>query len=145
MRVLIQRVSEASVIIENEMTGNIEQGLLLFVGIEKHDNNSVAERMAEKLLAYRAFNDLDGRMNCNVKEIAGGVLAVSQFTLAADTSKGLRPGFSKAATPDQAKPLYQHFVEHLRSLHSPVASGVFAADMKVHLVNDGPVTFLLQA
>ncbi len=143
MKVLIQRVSSARVEIAGTVVGSIERGLLLLVGLEKHDDENGLRRMAEKVLAYRLFPDDQGKMNLNVQQVGGGVLAVSQFTLAADTSKGLRPGFSVAAPPEQAKQHYESFIRQLRSLHAPVATGIFAADMQVHLVNDGPVTFLL--
>ncbi len=143
MKVLIQRVSNARVEVAGTVVGSIERGLLLLVGLEKHDDETSLRRMAEKVLAYRLFPDEQGKMNLNVQQIGGGVLAVSQFTLAADTSKGLRPGFSVAAPPGQAQRHYESFVQQLRSLHAPVATGIFAADMQVHLVNDGPVTFLL--
>lgn len=144
MKVLLQRVSEARVQVGNDTVGAINHGLLLLVGFEKHDDPALLERMTDKVLAYRVFADDAGKMNLNVQEAGGGVLAVSQFTLAADTQKGLRPGFSVAAPPAQAENLYNTFIQRLRSLHNPVATGIFAADMQVHLVNDGPVTFLLQ-
>lgn len=144
MKVLLQRVSSAQVTVEGELVGAIEAGLLLFIGIEKTDTSATLERMTNKVLAYRVFADDDGKMNLNVQEVNGGVLAISQFTLAADTQKGLRPGFSHAAPPAMAQTLYEQFVTLLRAQHQPVASGVFAADMRVSLTNEGPVTFLLQ-
>ena len=144
MKVLLQRVRQASVTVEGKVVGEISQGLLLLVGIEKQDTEEVAARMVDRLLAYRVFADAQGKMNLSVRDIGGGVLAVSQFTLAADTQKGLRPGFSRAAEPVRAEALFATFVELLRHRHHPVATGIFAADMQVHLVNDGPVTFLLE-
>jgi D-tyrosyl-tRNA(Tyr) deacylase len=144
VKALIQRVSRASVAVADEQVAVIERGLLVFLGLDKGDDEARAERMIEKLLAYRVFPDAQGRMNCSVADIDGGVLLVSQFTLAADTRKGLRPSFSSAMAPAEAEPLYDHILNSLRGRHSPVAAGVFGADMKVELCNDGPVTFLLE-
>lgn len=144
MKVLLQRVTSARVDVAGETVGAIQQGLLLLVGIERHDTAEGISRMVDKLLAYRVFADTAGKMNLSVRDIGGGVLAVSQFTLAADTQKGLRPSFSCAAPPQQAADLFELLVHQLRERHAPVACGVFAADMQVHLVNDGPVTFMLQ-
>lgn len=141
---LLQRVKQASVTVDGEITGAIEQGILLLLGIEKNDTQATVEKLVDKVLAYRIFADENNKMNCNLQQINGGVLVVSQFTLAADTRKGLRPSFSCAATPEQAKTLYDYFVENMRSKHPQVATGIFAADMQVSLVNDGPVTFMLQ-
>ena len=145
MRGLIQRVTRASVAVDGQTVGAIDQGLLLLLGIENSDDEKIADKLLHKILAYRVFSDADGKMNCNVQQVAGGVLVVSQFTLAADTSRGLRPGFSTAAEPARAQALYDYFVEHLRAQHPTVATGVFAANMQVSLINDGPVTFLLEA
>ena len=144
MRVLIQRVTRAQATVANRVVGSIDQGLLLLIAIEKQDNWATLQKMADKLLAYRVFSDADGRMNLSVKNIKGGILAVSQFTLAADTRKGLRPGFSSAAPPERAEELYNQFVTLLKQQHTPVATGQFTADMQIELVNDGPVTFLLE-
>lgn len=144
MKVLVQRVLSSQVEVNSECVGKIDKGLLLFVGFEKEDDVSMLDKMVHKLLNYRIFADDDGRMNLNVRDVQGGILAVSQFTLAAQTDKGLRPGFSNAAKPEVAEMLYDAFVARLRAIHSPVATGVFAADMQVNLVNDGPVTFLLE-
>ncbi len=144
MRVLIQRVTEAQVTVAGSTVGAINHGLLLLVGIEQDDDLQRVTRMAERVLSYRLFADDDGKMNLSVGAVNGGVLAVSQFTLVADTNKGLRPSFSRAAAPDRARELYLQFVEQLGARHQPVASGIFAADMQVQLVNDGPVTFLLE-
>ena len=143
MRGLIQRVSQASVEVESESVARIDQGLLLLLGIEASDTAKHSQKLINKVLNYRIFPDEDGRMNLSVKDIKGGLLVVSQFTLVADTRKGLRPGFSSAAKPDYAEQVYKEFVEQLRSQHSQVETGIFAADMKVSLCNDGPVTFLL--
>ncbi len=141
---LIQRVKHASVVVDSEMVGEIGQGILLLLGIQKADTEETVSKLIDKLLAYRIFADADNKMNCNVQQIDGGVLVVSQFTLAADTKKGLRPSFSSAAPPAQAQALYDYFVTQLRDRHPKVATGVFAADMQVSLVNDGPVTFMLE-
>lgn len=143
MKALIQRVSRAAVSVDGETVGTIGQGLLVLLGVEKADNSNTVLRMAEKLLAYRVFSDAEGKMNLSVSDIGGSLLVVSQFTLAADARKGLRPSFSAAAAPEMANTLYEHLVEVLRQ-HIDVASGIFAADMQVELVNDGPVTFLLE-
>lgn len=144
MRVLIQRVSRASVSVGDTQLGSIQQGLLLFIAVEKRDTWATLQKMADKVLAYRVFSDAEGKMNLSVRDVKGGVLAISQFTLAADTRKGLRPGFSNAAPPPQAEGLYNQFVTVLKQQHSPVAAGRFAANMQIELVNDGPVTFLLE-
>ena len=144
MKVLIQRVTQAQVDVEGVCVGKINHGLLLFVGLEKQDTQHSLERMCHKVLNYRIFSDAQGKMNLSVKDVAGGVLVVSQFTLAADTHKGLRPGFSVAALPHVAKSLFQDFLNLLRAEYSDIESGIFAADMQVNLVNDGPVTFLIE-
>lgn len=141
---LIQRVKRASVDVAGTEVGAIEQGILLLLGIEKNDTQASADKLLDKLLAYRIFSDGQGKMNCNVQQIEGGVLAVSQFTLASDTCKGLRPSFSSAAAPALAEELYDYFVARLKERHPKVATGIFAADMQVSLINDGPVTFMLQ-
>ncbi len=142
---LIQRVKSASVVVAGETVGEIGQGILLLLGVEKNDTQASADKLLDKLLAYRIFADDQGKMNCNVQQVGGGLLVVSQFTLAADTRKGLRPSFSSAAPPAQAEALYDYVVAGLRQRHNPVATGIFAADMQVSLINDGPVTFMLQA
>lgn len=116
----------------------------MLVGVEPGDNEAKADKLLKRLLDYRVFNDPAGRMNLSLRDIDGGLLLVSQFTLAADTRKGLRPGFSTAAAPEQAAALFEHLLQRADALHSRVASGRFGADMQVHLVNDGPVTFLLE-
>ena len=141
---LIQRVKQASVSVDGEITGEIQQGILLLLGIQKNDSEETANKLIEKILAYRIFSDEHNKMNCNVQQIEGGILVVSQFTLAADTKKGLRPSFSSAAPPAQAEALYDYFVAQMRNKHPQVATGIFAADMQVSLINDGPVTFMLE-
>ena len=141
---LLQRVKRASVEVNQERVGEIGPGILLLLGIEKNDTQLTAEKLVDKLLAYRMFADENNKMNCNLQQINGGVLVVSQFTLAADTNKGLRPSFSCAAPPAQAEELYNYFVNYIRRQHATVATGIFAADMQVSLVNDGPVTFMLR-
>lgn len=145
MKSLLQRVSRATVKVNAETVGEIEHGLLVFLGLDRDDDWAGADRMVDKLLAYRVFADSEGRMNASVVDVHGGVLLVSQFTLSADTSKGLRPGFSSAMPPREAEQLYDYTLAQLRRHHPLVASGVFGADMQVSLVNDGPVTFLLNA
>jgi len=141
---LLQRVKRAAVDVDGECVGKIDQGILLLLGIEKNDTEATADKLIDKILAYRMFADEQQKMNCNLQQINGGILVVSQFTLAADTNKGLRPSFSSAAPPAQAEELYNYFVERLKLRHSSVATGIFAADMQVSLVNDGPVTFMLK-
>lgn len=141
---LIQRVKQASVRVNGEITGEIQQGILLLLGIQKNDTEETANKLIDKILAYRIFSDENNKMNCNVQQIGGSILVVSQFTLAADTKKGTRPSFSSAAPPAQAEALYDYFVAHMRSKHAKIATGIFAADMQVALINDGPVTFMLE-
>ena len=144
MKALLQRVTEARVEVEGSCIGRIDAGLLIFLGLDKGDDRVVADRMLDKLLAYRVFADAEGHMNYSVAEVNGGVLLVSQFTLSADTRKGLRPRFSSAMPPVEAEPLYDYLLSQLQSRHAPVAWGVFGADMQVSLANEGPVTFLLE-
>jgi len=141
---LIQRVSTASVEVENKVIGSIDQGILLLVGVEREDNEKKADRLLERILTYRIFADQNDKMNLSLQDISGGLLLVPQFTLAADTKKGTRPGFSTAATPDRAKQLFEYCVNKANEFYSPVATGKFGADMKVCLINDGPVTFWIQ-
>ena len=140
---LIQRVEQASVDVGGQRVGEIEQGLLLLVGLEKTDTELTANKLIDKILAYRVFADDQNKMNCSVQQVGGGILVVSQFTLAADTKKGLRPSFACAMPPAEAEKLYDYFVAQLRLKHAKVATGIFAADMQVNLINDGPVTFML--
>lgn len=144
MRGLIQRVSCAAVNIDGQCHASIEQGILLLLGIEAADGFGQSEKLISKVLNYRIFADAQGRMNRSLKDINGGLLVVSQFTLVADTKKGLRPGFSKAAAPEAAESCYEDFLKQLKVQYPRFVSGVFAADMKVSLCNDGPVTFLLE-
>ncbi len=144
MKALLQRVARAAVEVDGECVGAIGTGLVVLLGLDQGDNEAVADRMIDRLLAYRVFPDEGGRMNRSVADIGGGVMLVSQFTLSADTRKGLRPSFSRALPPAEAAALYRYTLSKLHRLHSPVAAGVFGADMQVSLVNDGPVTFLLE-
>ncbi|CEA05053.1 D-tyrosyl-tRNA(Tyr) deacylase [Pseudomonas saudimassiliensis] len=144
MKGLLQRVSQARVEVAGEVVGAIDQGLLVLVGIEPQDDRASADRLLHKLLNYRVFSDAEGRMNCSVQDVQGGLLLVSQFTLAADTRKGLRPGFSTAAPPQQAAQLFEYLLAQAHTAWPKVATGRFGADMQVHLVNDGPVTLLLE-
>ena len=144
MKALLQRVSSASVQVAGECVGEIGPGLLVFLGLDRGDDEGGAGRMLDKLLAYRVFADAAGRMNRSVSDTGGGVLLVSQFTLSADTRKGLRPSFSAALPPAEAEALYNFTLAELRRRHPRVAAGRFGADMQVSLCNDGPVTFLLE-
>jgi len=144
MIALIQRVSAAQVSVEGSVVGNIATGLLVLLGVEKGDDEATARKLAEKVVNYRVFSDEQGKMNLNVQQVAGELLVVSQFTLAADTQKGMRPSFSKGASPDSARALYHLFSDACRALGVKTENGQFAADMQVTLTNDGPVTFWLQ-
>jgi D-tyrosyl-tRNA(Tyr) deacylase len=144
VKALIQRVSAASVTVAGETVGEIEHGLLIFLGLDKSDTQMIAQKLLSKILRYRVFNDAAGHMNLDVAKVSGSLLIVSQFTLAADTQKGLRPSFSSAMPPKEAEALYDFFVAEAALVQS-VATGRFGADMQVSLVNDGPVTFLLSA
>lgn len=144
MKALIQRVSWARVEVGTRLVGEIDRGLVVLLGLDAEDDQALGERMLDKLLAYRVFADSEGRMNASVTDIAGGVLLVSQFTLSADTRKGLRPGFSGAMAPAPAKALYDAMLRSLQQRHANVAAGEFGADMQVSLCNDGPVTFMLE-
>lgn len=141
---LIQRVSEASVTVDATTIGHIEQGMLLLLGVEKEDGQAQIDKLVKKVSQYRMFSDEQGKMNLNIQQAGGSVLVVSQFTLVADTQKGNRPGFSRGAPPEVGKALYLQFIEALKATGIPVQTGEFGADMKVHLVNDGPVTFHFQ-
>ena len=144
MIALIQRVSEACVTVEGEVTGAIGQGLLVLLGVEQGDDEAKADKLLHKVSGYRVFSDENGKMNLNVSQVGGSLLVVSQFTLAADTRSGMRPSFSCGAHPSEAERLYDYFVAKAAASSIPTATGRFAADMKVALVNDGPVTFWLQ-
>ena len=141
---LIQRVSRAAVTVESRVVGEIGHGILALVGVERGDGAAQSQRLLEKVLTYRIFGDAAGRMNLSVADIAGGLLLVPQFTLAADTHKGTRPGFSTAEAPAVARTMFERFVASARARHPRVECGEFGAHMQVSLVNDGPVTFWLQ-
>lgn len=144
MQALIQRVSEARVTVDGRVTGAIGPGLLVLLCAERGDDEAVADRLLAKLLKLRIFSDAAGKMNLSVQDVGGGLLIVSQFTLAADTAGGNRPSFTNAAPPELGRQLYEHFVAQARAAHPQVATGEFAADMQVALVNDGPVTIPLR-
>jgi D-tyrosyl-tRNA(Tyr) deacylase len=141
---LIQRVSEASVKVDGNTVGQIGRGLLVLVGVEKLDDKTTAKRLLDRLLGYRVFPDAEGKMNLSLTDVGGELLLVPQFTLAADTHKGTRPSFSSAAPPELGAELFATFVRMARESHPKVETGVFGVDMKVSLINDGPVTFWLQ-
>ncbi|CAI85275.1 D-aminoacyl-tRNA deacylase [Pseudoalteromonas translucida] len=143
MQGLIQRVKHAKVEINNQVVGEIGQGILVLLGVEKQDDEQAADKLLHKISNYRIFTDENDKMNLSLKDIAGELLVVSQFTLAANTKKGMRPSFSSAATPSQANELYEYFVAQAKALNLTVAAGEFGADMQVSLCNDGPVTFNL--
>ena len=143
MKLLLQRVRGARVEVAGEIVGAIDQGLLVLVGIEPQDDAATLAKGLQRLLNYRVFSDAAGKMNLSLKDVNGGLLLVSQFTLAADTKSGLRPSFTRAAPPAQGQELFGQLVDLAREQHPQVATGRFGADMQVHLVNDGPVTFLL--
>ena len=145
MIALIQRVNWSRLSIDQQLHAEIGQGLLALVGLQKSDSLETGKRLMDKVLAYRVFADSEGKMNLSLKDIDGDLLLVSQFTLAASTTKGLRPSFSSAMPPAQAEPLYNDLVAYCQQVHEFVKSGVFAADMQIALENDGPVTFLLEA
>jgi D-tyrosyl-tRNA(Tyr) deacylase len=145
MIALIQRVLKANVAVEGQVVGEIGPGILALIAVERDDTEAQADRLLDRLLRYRIFADTEGRMNRSVIETGGGLLLVSQFTLAADTAKGMRPSFTPAAAPELGRRLFEYLVAQAQLRHTPVASGRFGADMQVTLVNDGPVTFLLKA
>jgi D-aminoacyl-tRNA deacylase len=145
MIALIQRVLEARVEIAGDTMGSIERGILALVGVQPADDEAAALRLLDRLLKYRIFADEADKMNLSLQQISGGLLLVPQFTLAADTRHGLRPGFSTAAPPDQGRRLFTFLVDAARARHAPVASGVFGANMQVSLTNDGPVTLWLES
>ncbi|HEX2492916.1 MAG TPA: D-aminoacyl-tRNA deacylase [Steroidobacter sp.] len=141
---LLQRVSQAEVRVGSEVVGRIGQGLLVLVGVERGDRAQHADRLLQRLLGYRVFPDASGRMNRSLRDLGGGLLLVSQFTLAADTRNGARPGFSPAAVPEEGRRLFEYLLNRARAQHSIVETGQFGAHMEVTLTNDGPVTFWLQ-
>jgi D-aminoacyl-tRNA deacylase len=141
---LLQRVSSAEVRVDGAVVGAIDRGILAFIAVTNGDTPSSAERLLERLLSYRVFADADGRMNLSTRDVGGGLLLVPQFTLAADTSKGTRAGFSTAAPAEAARGLFGHLLGHAQRSYAPVSAGVFGAAMQVSLINDGPVTFWLE-
>ena len=145
MKAVIQRVSEARVEVDSATVGAIGRGILVLLGVERGDEEQDADRLARKIVELRIFEDQAGKMNLSVQEIGGGILAVSQFTLAGNCSKGRRPSFDTAAPPDEGKRLYDYFVNRIRETGITMATGIFQADMQVTLVNDGPVTFILES
>lgn len=144
MKAVIQRVTSASVVVNKKTVGNIGRGTLVLLGVEKGDAESQADWLAEKIVNLRIFEDEAGKMNLSLLDIGGSLLIVSQFTLAGNCDKGRRPSFDRAAPPEEGKRLYDYFVDELKRLGLPVATGIFRADMQVSLVNDGPVTFILE-
>ncbi len=144
MIALIQRVTRGRVMVDGDEVGAIGAGLLALVCAERGDGAAEADALVDKVLGYRVFSDADGKMNLSVRDVAGGLLLVPQFTLAADTASGTRPSFSPAAPPDTGRALFERSIEYARARHAPVASGIFGAHMQVELINDGPVTFWLQ-
>ena len=144
MITLLQRVSEARVEVDEKIIGGIDQGLLVLVGVQAEDSAATAAQYVERLLNYRVFADAEGKMNLSLRDVDGGLLLVPQFTLAADTKKGRRPSFTSAATPEHGRMIFEQMVEQAHEVHATVASGRFGADMQVHLVNSGPVTFILE-
>ncbi|NKB33384.1 MAG: D-tyrosyl-tRNA(Tyr) deacylase [Pseudomonadales bacterium] len=144
MIALIQRVNYAKVVINNELFSEIDKGILALIGIEKEDTNATAEKLLDRILAYRVFSDDEGKMNLSVSDIDGGLMLVSQFTLAAATDKGLRPSFSSAKPPVEAEAIFNYLLHYAEANYDKLGSGQFAADMKISLENDGPVTFRLK-
>lgn len=144
MKGLIQRVKKASVRIDSQLYSRINEGILIFLGVEKGDEKSNADKLAEKLVKLRIFEDENGKMNKSVQDINGSILVVSQFTLAGDCKKGTRPSFDKAELPQKANELYEYFISKLKSMNIPTQTGSFGAMMDVELINDGPVTFMLE-
>ena len=145
MKVVIQRVSQASVTVGGQIVGAISNGLLLLIGIDEQDDESDADWLVQKILNLRIFSDVEGKMNLSVQDIQGEILCISQFTLIAEYKKGNRPGFSKAAKPEQAIPLFEYFKNEISKSGLKTESGIFGADMKVSLLNDGPVTIVMDS
>lgn len=144
MKILVQKVLNASVTVNKQLVSQINQGFLLFIGVEKGDTQTQADFLAKKIANLRIFEDENNKMNLSIQDVKGEILAVSQFTLAADLSRGNRPGFDSAARPEEAKLLYEYFVAQLQTYNLSVQTGIFQADMKVALTNDGPCTFILE-
>ena len=144
MLALLQRVNFAKVVVDGKVTGQIDKGILVFIGLEKGDNETKCKRMFDKIVKYRMFYDENEKLNLNVEQVSGSILLVSQFTLAANTASGNRPSFDPAMAPSEAKVLYEKFTSYAHSKFPRVEEGIFAADMKVTLENDGPVTFMIK-
>lgn len=144
MLALLQRVSHAHINVNNQTISAITQGILVFIGMEKSDSEKQADRLLQRILTYRIFSDAMGKMNLSVQDIQGGILLVPQFTLAADTDSGTRPGFSPAMAPNLSNPLFAYMTDQARQRYPTVEQGIFGADMQISLCNDGPVTFLLR-
>ena len=144
MKALIQRVASSQVEVDGKTVGKIDKGLLVFLGLEKKDNELIADKMMSKIISYRVFPDENRKMNLSLKDITGDILIISQFTLVADTKNGTRAGFSTALPPIEAENLYDYFIDKIQESNLKIQSGVFGADMKVSLLNDGPVTFMLE-
>ena len=144
MLALLQRVNFAKVVVDGKVTGQIDKGILAFIGLEKGDNETKCKRMFDKIVKYRMFYDENEKLNLNVEKVSGSILLVSQFTLAANTASGNRPSFDPAMAPSEAKVLYEKFTSYAHSKFPRVEEGIFAADMKVTLENDGPVTFMIK-
>lgn len=144
MKALIQRVKQAKVVVNDKTVGEINQGILALIGVEQSDTITNADKLLKKIISYRIFSDENDKMNLSLQDINGGLLLVSQFTLVANTQKGLRPSFSNAGSPDMSKQLYDYMLEQAQNTSLTIQSGVFAADMEISLINDGPVTFNLQ-
>ena len=145
MRVVIQRVSEASVKVDNQIVGEIGKGLMLLIGVDESDENSDADWLVKKILDVRVFSDNEGKMNHSVKDMNGEILCISQFTLISDYKKGNRPSYIKAARPEKAIPLFEYFKDEMKKSGLKTESGIFGADMKVSLINDGPVTLVFDS
>ncbi|CAM3075603.1 D-tyrosyl-tRNA(Tyr) deacylase [Chryseobacterium flavum] len=145
MKVVIQRVSEASVKVDGKIVGEIDKGVMLLIGIDENDEKTDADWLVQKILNLRIFGDEEGKLNLSVRDISGEILCISQFTLIADYKKGNRPSFIKAAKPDKAIPLFEYFKEEMAKSGLKTASGIFGADMKVSLINDGPVTIVMDS
>jgi len=144
MKAVIQRVTSASVVVDGKTVGQIDRGILVLLGVEKGDDEAKADWLAEKICNLRIFSDSEGKMNLSAQDMGGSLLVVSQFTIAGNCAKGRRPSFDTAAAPDEGNRLYEYFVAAARHLKVPVQTGIFQADMQVSLVNDGPVTFILE-
>ncbi len=144
MKALIQRVASSQVEVDGKTVGKIDKGLLVFLGLEKKDNELIADKMMSKIISYRVFPDENQKLNLSLKDIKGDVLIISQFTLAADTKNGTRAGFSTALPPIEAENLYNYFIDKIKESNLKIQTGIFGADMKVSLLNDGPVTFMLE-